>query len=48
MGRDFSVGRLRHMGVQLHRQARRGMPETLLDHSGMLAGLDHEAGRHVA
>lgn len=36
------------IGHELHAETGRGMAEAMLDHAGMLVGLDHERRRYVA
>lgn len=48
MACDVSVGGFWYMCVQLHGEPGGGVPKPPLDHPGMLALLDHEAGGDVA
>jgi len=48
MRRYVPVGGFWYVCVQLHREPGGGMPEPPLDHPGVLALLDHEAGGDVA
>lgn len=46
--RRFPIGTIRHVGVQLHRKASRGVTKAVLDDSRMLACFDHEGRGDVA